>query len=460
MRSAATEPHAGVAPGFQDQRRLYLGPSTQVFRAIRGSDGLSVILKATVETHPRPEQLQALEREHQLLSSLEDAQHVIGALDLLAVGHRYVLVLEGMGGISVRDLLGTRVLTLQQALSFAIDTLRGLDELHRARIIHRDINPSNLIVAPISGRVKICDLGLATRLQQLGELKPAEVLDGPLGRCNRGRSTGSRNQGDSQGSRRSPTVGERLRVLQEQAVPVPRARARGTGQSAPVSALQRRPDRGLDAPRGELGETGAPGAIVVGEPRTEPLCGPFTTALALGAECLGDLWERAGWSVDVESAAQVLGLQGLPRPGEPPQPSGRSPSQGDAAVAASPRGTVEVDHAPTPGRIGDPVGVWGREAVEDPDRSVGAPSAGTLCWLSLVPPRLEASSVVGSPLAGAGCIGQAQRLLQQDLCGVCEPPGQQQVGSAQVGLRFALDTLRHRGKGEHGQLRLWISIER
>jgi len=49
----------------------------------------------------------------------------------------------------------------RQAVRIAIQALRGLDAIHRAGIIHRDISPENLMITHEDETVKIIDLGVA-----------------------------------------------------------------------------------------------------------------------------------------------------------------------------------------------------------------------------------------------------------------------------------------------------------
>jgi serine/threonine-protein kinase len=72
----------------------------------------------------------------------------------------YVNNLGVMIGESFRTEQLSRTLTIDKAIRYASQTLNGLDCLHHAGIIHRDIKPFNLLVTDHDS-VKICDFGLS-----------------------------------------------------------------------------------------------------------------------------------------------------------------------------------------------------------------------------------------------------------------------------------------------------------
>jgi serine/threonine protein kinase len=70
----------------------------------------------------------------------------------------------------------TRALDLGQALDCMKQILSGLEALHAAGLVHRDIKPGNLLVTHQSG-LKICDFGLA-KTRQPGIAAPSGLLLG------------------------------------------------------------------------------------------------------------------------------------------------------------------------------------------------------------------------------------------------------------------------------------------
>jgi serine/threonine protein kinase len=109
------------------------------------------------------------------------------------------LVLEFVEGQGLDEIMDKRRLSIPECLDIAIQALEGLKLAHQNRILHRDITPSNLMLAP-DGRVKVLDFGLSKLLaegapdtsrshRQTGEgmivgtldyLSPEQALGNPL----------------------------------------------------------------------------------------------------------------------------------------------------------------------------------------------------------------------------------------------------------------------------------------
>jgi eukaryotic-like serine/threonine-protein kinase len=74
-----------------------------------------------------------------------------------------ILVLELVEGQSLEKLLQKGKLPIRSAIDYICQTLRGLEYAHYSGVVHRDVNPANLIVTP-DGSVKLTDFGLAKSL--------------------------------------------------------------------------------------------------------------------------------------------------------------------------------------------------------------------------------------------------------------------------------------------------------
>src|SRR5690606_16965712 len=92
-----------------------------------------------------------------------------------------VVVFEDFGGDSLNNIARQRRLPLAEVLRIAIEIAKGLQEIHAANIIHKDINPSNVVYNPATGVVKIIDFGISTYLmREQAALASPQVFEGSL----------------------------------------------------------------------------------------------------------------------------------------------------------------------------------------------------------------------------------------------------------------------------------------
>jgi predicted ATPase/class 3 adenylate cyclase/tRNA A-37 threonylcarbamoyl transferase component Bud32 len=166
--------------GFQIRERLHESKRSLVLRAIRDTDGLPVVIKVLKNDYPTTAELARYRHEFDITHSL-DLAGVIRSYELRRHEKTLLMVLEDFGGMSIGSLLRDRPLSLDEFLDTAIQATVALGHVHRAQIIHKDINPSNLVINPGTGEVKIIDFGISTRFSvEHPVLMNPTVLEGTL----------------------------------------------------------------------------------------------------------------------------------------------------------------------------------------------------------------------------------------------------------------------------------------
>ncbi len=86
--------------------------------------------------------------------------HEIGEVD-----DQMYIVMAYIEGRSVREIVDTRRLALEEAMDIAIQVANGLREAHEKGFVHRDIKSANVMVTQ-KGHAKILDFGLASRIER------------------------------------------------------------------------------------------------------------------------------------------------------------------------------------------------------------------------------------------------------------------------------------------------------
>ena len=143
--------------------KIYESANSLVYRAIRTQDERPIILKILKEDYPTAPELTRYKQEYEITRSL-NLDGVVKVYDLQRYQNSLVMFLEDFGGESLKIWIAEHKLTLEEFLILAIEITENLGAIHAANIIHKDINPSNIVYNPETGKLKIIDFGIATVL--------------------------------------------------------------------------------------------------------------------------------------------------------------------------------------------------------------------------------------------------------------------------------------------------------
>lgn len=152
--------------GYHILETLYESEKTRIFLGIDPESKSKVTLKVAATNFPRKEDFDRLEYEYEITQSLE-MEGIIKPISLQRSGFNYVLVREYFEGQNLKELrekYEDQRFPLEDFFRIAIKVSELLGELHDKGIIHRDINPNNLIYQASSETVKILDFGIASRI--------------------------------------------------------------------------------------------------------------------------------------------------------------------------------------------------------------------------------------------------------------------------------------------------------
>ncbi|MBP0017873.1 MAG: AAA family ATPase [Cyanobacteria bacterium SBLK] len=166
-------------PDFEIKECIFESVNSLVYRAIRISDRLPVVLKLLKQDYPTPTERIRYKQEYEIARSLA-IEGVIKAYDIQPYKNTLILFLEDFGGISLSQ-LNLLPMNCETFLPLAISVTTILGEIHAHNIIHKDINPANILLNPESREIKIIDFGISTQFNRENPiLKNPSVLEGTL----------------------------------------------------------------------------------------------------------------------------------------------------------------------------------------------------------------------------------------------------------------------------------------
>ncbi|HYX14596.1 MAG TPA: AAA family ATPase [Nostoc sp.] len=167
-------------PEYRIWTKIHESANSRVYQGIRERDHLPLIFKILKKDYPTPEEITRYKLEYEITHSLS-LEGVIQAYGLQQYQSTFVIILEDFGGESLTKIIATRRFSLIEFLKLAIQITEILSEIHTANIIHKDINPSNIVLNIETQQLKIIDFGISTaRLRETLTLKNPTVLEGTL----------------------------------------------------------------------------------------------------------------------------------------------------------------------------------------------------------------------------------------------------------------------------------------
>lgn len=182
MESILHQNHKSMSsiPGYQIIETLKEDPNFIIWRGL-DSENRPVICKVLKWESISLKEKAALRSEYDILKMLEAKPFVIRAYELIDREDIHAIILEDFGGKSIRSLLQERQFTLSEILKIGISCASALAEIHSSGIIHKDINPANLVLNPQTGDLKVIDFGISetVSLKSLGLHNP-DKLEGTI----------------------------------------------------------------------------------------------------------------------------------------------------------------------------------------------------------------------------------------------------------------------------------------
>jgi predicted ATPase/serine phosphatase RsbU (regulator of sigma subunit)/tRNA A-37 threonylcarbamoyl transferase component Bud32 len=145
--------------GYADITMIHHGARSLVYRAVKNDH--RVIIKKLAASADTPAERVRYRNEHNIIQALQFAG-AVEVEELIADGDSLLLVERDIGGDSLRAILERRRLTLVEAMEIGRGLTAHLAHVHARHVIHKDVNPANVVWNERTGQIQIIDYGIST----------------------------------------------------------------------------------------------------------------------------------------------------------------------------------------------------------------------------------------------------------------------------------------------------------
>jgi serine/threonine-protein kinase len=160
-------PYDVLGGRYELEQPIGRGGSGEVWRALDRSLGRPVAVKVVDVPAADDTVVRRFRHEARAAAALSHP-HVVGIHDADVDAARAYLVMELLPGPTLAALLRDEgPLALERAVDLAAQAASGLEAVHRAGLVHRDVKPGNLVLDQ-RGQVKIVDFGIARLVEATG----------------------------------------------------------------------------------------------------------------------------------------------------------------------------------------------------------------------------------------------------------------------------------------------------
>ena len=164
--------------GYQLLELIGSGGMSKVWRAENLQNAAEVAIKIIPIEDLASDFERRLRREPEIHQNLQH-ENIVALLDWFREGDNFYLVMEYVPGVSLSKIIrDSGPLDFNRTRKIMRDILRAVHHLHMNDVLHRDIKPGNILIAP-DRRAKLTDFGIAKFSWQQGETRTQKGLGTP-----------------------------------------------------------------------------------------------------------------------------------------------------------------------------------------------------------------------------------------------------------------------------------------
>jgi predicted ATPase/serine phosphatase RsbU (regulator of sigma subunit)/predicted Ser/Thr protein kinase len=160
-------------------QEIYQSENSIVLKGLDQRTGSAIAVKMLNTEYPSNNMIARFNEEAELSKRL-DIKGVRKVIEKRKVNNHYALIMEYVEGASLQDIIRRREMDVNRFLHLAINISNIIGEIHKCGVIHKDVNPRNMLIGKDES-VYLIDFGIASVYKKENKnLDVPERLEGTL----------------------------------------------------------------------------------------------------------------------------------------------------------------------------------------------------------------------------------------------------------------------------------------
>ncbi len=147
--------------GYQILSLLHRGNRSTIYKGVRNTGKIPVIIKVPFIHPGDPDEITGIHKEFQLVRNI-DHPNIVKYYAIEKTSEGPALILEDFNAIGLTKIISDEGFDVKTFLNISIQIVNGLEAIHDQNIIHKDLNPDNILINPLNFIVKIIDFSISS----------------------------------------------------------------------------------------------------------------------------------------------------------------------------------------------------------------------------------------------------------------------------------------------------------
>ncbi|MEN8907234.1 MAG: diguanylate cyclase [Clostridiales bacterium] len=149
--------------GYEFKEKIHMGSNSIIYKVTRISDKKDLVLKILPEEIPTQKDIARFNLEFKISSEFK-SKLFINMYSIEKHNKTIIIIMDYFNAPSLNQYIQKNSIATGEFLEIAIQLVKGISEIHNRNIIHKDINPSNILWNSKTKELKIIDFGISSYL--------------------------------------------------------------------------------------------------------------------------------------------------------------------------------------------------------------------------------------------------------------------------------------------------------